>query len=501
MRFHCAARARLFWALLQFVLPILSSTACNIADANAPGASDGLPDVITPTESPQWTIVDDGAFVTAENDILRLKFAYNAAASAEWFKGGGGLDGGVVELYYKPTSASRNLVFRSGAWGSKKDNMDHFEAEGAAEDGLDHNTPDFSSGTDAELVTYSVHENAGRLLAEFTFQFQAWLLTRTYTVYPWGDITVHVSLSITESSRWNYLGHRFAFAASRYGFTTDSGAYDWGGNYQDDGEFFYAWTDGYTDAGRGPQFRYAEQIRQRADTNTAAQLFGRDDAYVGFMLDDENGNDPDIVVLNGDSAARYSAFGKVAASVGGTSYVESGIYSAVYAPDSATYAGITWFYGTIPCCPPQYGNPMEWPTSLGTWEESFHVMLRRDLTKEAFLPLWRARTRDFGQLAPVAPTNAAVVFRPRTRLYHLIADASATEVAFSVPAPPEDVGAIYRTVVVVENLQGVDQLRLENGNGRIAEAYHDADTGTTVIVLTDLEGFPPPRVVITQASQ
>ena len=88
---------------------------------------------------PEWRIADDGATVEVENPVLRPRFAYAAAGVDGWFSGGessggGGRDGGIVEMYYKPTSPTRNLVFRNGQWGSLYDQMDSFEAEGVSDD-------------------------------------------------------------------------------------------------------------------------------------------------------------------------------------------------------------------------------------------------------------------------------------------------------------------------------------------------------------------------------
>ena len=63
---------------------------------------------------PQWRIADDGQFVDAEGGVFHLRFAYGGKGSAGWFKGGGGQDLSIVELYYKPSSATR-LVLRDGA--------------------------------------------------------------------------------------------------------------------------------------------------------------------------------------------------------------------------------------------------------------------------------------------------------------------------------------------------------------------------------------------------
>ena len=164
----------------------------------------------TPVQGKQWTINDDGHFVTAENSVLRLKFAYNAANYQGWFvgtgSGGGGRDGGIVELYYKPTSPTRNLIFRNGTWGSGYDNMDFWEAEAQGGTQSNFNAPDYESGRHAVMNGHSISESAGRLIATFDFQFQAWHIVRTYTVYPWGDITVSAQLTVTQSSQLELPG-------------------------------------------------------------------------------------------------------------------------------------------------------------------------------------------------------------------------------------------------------------------------------------------------------
>ena len=216
----------------------------------------------TPVQGKQWTINDDGHFVTAENSVLRLKFAYNAANYQGWFvgtgSGGGGRDGGIVELYYKPTSPTRNLIFRNGTWGSGYDNMDFWEAEAQGGTQSNFNAPDYESGRHAVMNGHSISESAGRLIATFDFQFQAWHIVRTYTVYPWGDITVSAQLTVTQSANWNYLAHRFSFGVSPYTFTNGS-TYNWGGNYRNDGESLHAWSDGAPGGNIGENFYEYQQ--------------------------------------------------------------------------------------------------------------------------------------------------------------------------------------------------------------------------------------------------
>ncbi|HVF09291.1 MAG TPA: hypothetical protein VNA16_00720 [Abditibacteriaceae bacterium] len=453
---------------------------------------------------PQWTITEKGDFASVENSILHLRFAYvpQGQQGAEgWFKGGGGQDGAIVELYFKPTSATRNLVPRNGTWGGKKDALDLWEAEPAAKNGADHNAPNFTSATDGVITRHTFRQSAGRLIAETEFQLKTWKIQRTYIIYPWGDITTHARLTQTEAGRWNYLGRRFEFAVKPYRVENGKTSYDWGGLYQDDGEFFYAWSDLYGPDGKHQKdepFVYKEAIAENLNRNTAISMYKRLDPYSGFMIDDMNGNDPDIIVMNGDKATWLSPIDIISRKVGGRSYVETGIYTPFHGRTKGTYATTCWFYATIPCCPPIYNEPMLWPETLGTWDESFHILLRRDLSADDYLPLWRAWSRDVEKQAPFDVTGATVELDEVDRLYHLVAAPGAKAVKFRWKRGSDAPRAIdYRTAFVVEKLPGVASVKIEGKSAPGVQAYPDPEDGSTLLVLAGPQPATSEALLIT----
>jgi hypothetical protein len=447
---------------------------------------------------PGWSIADDGATVEVENPVLRLRFAYAAAGVDGWFSGGessggGGRDGGIVEMYYKPTSPTRNLVFRNGQWGSLYDQMDSFEAEGISDDRADHDAPDFGSGRDATMISHRVYESAGRLVAEFEFQFRAWRIRRTYLVYPWGDLSVHVKVTQTESGRFNYLAHRFLFAASRAGIAAADaeGTRDWGTNFQADREMMHAWSDG------APTYEYVEPIRDAVDRNTVLFEAGRSDAYSGFMLDDRNGNDPDIVVMNGDRRIDESPFQTVSSRFGGHQYVETALFSPRWAPDNLTHADMTWFYLGTRCCEVRWSDAPTWETSLGSWEESFHVLLRQDLEPEDYLALWRARAGALAEGAPRNVHNAVVRLDGTDRQFHLQAEAGAATVSWDwTRTAAADRRLDYRTAFVVEGLDP-SAVRIEGKSPPDVTVHRDPSRGQALVVLSGEQPAEPETYRIT----
>jgi hypothetical protein len=452
------------------------------------------------TTTPQWKLRESGGFLEAESAVLRLRFGYGGPGTEGWFRGGGGRDGGIVELYYKPTSSTRNLIFRNGTFGGKYDQLDLWEAEPAAVDGADHNTPDFASGTHATLNSHRSWEDAGRLFVESNFQFQGWRIVRTHIVYPWGDITVSAEITMTTPGRWNYLAHRFLFPMSLYQ-TTNGRSYDWGSNYQNDGETMYAWSDGYGPAGAytgTSLFLYSELIRPDVNRNTAISMFKRKDPYSGLLIDDVNGNDPDIVVMNGDSATWFSPFDQVSNKIGGTNYVETALFSAPWAPARETHADLTWFYATIPCCPAQYGNPMLWPTSLGSWTETFHVFLRSDVQRDDYVPLWKARAAQVGREAPTDVFGGQLVFGKEDRIYHIIADQGASQIRFnwvrSVDAPRK---INYRTAFLIKNFNDASWVKAEGATHPRIRGYRMPGGADILVVLDGPQPAVPRPYVIT----
>lgn len=446
----------------------------------------------------QWKITDDGRFVDAEGGVFRLRFAYGGKGSDGWFQGGGGQDLSIVELYYKPTSATRNLIFRNGAWGGKMDALDYWEAEPTARNGTEHNTPDFATTTDAQLLSHHVHESAGRLIAKAEFQFKAWRIKRTHIIYPWGDITVHAQVKLVDESRWNYLGHRLHFGVSRYRLESPR-KLDWGAHYQDDGEYYYAWSDVYGPEGKfqGQQpYLYKEQIRPHVDTNTAISLHKRQDPFSGFMIDDRNGNDPDIVVMNGDKATWLSPFDRISRKIGGVNYVETGMYTPPWHKQALTHADCCWFYATVK--PPAYDRPMLWTTDLGTWNESFHLFFRQGLEPEHYLPLWRARSRDVEQQKPDQLIGAKAELSETDRLYHLVAQPGAKTIGFRWQRASEASVAIdYHTAFVIENIDKVVSVKIEGTEAPAAEIYADTAQRTALLVLAGPQRAKPKPMVVT----
>ena len=451
---------------------------------------------------PQWKIADDGQFVDAEGGVFGLRFAYGGKNSGDWFKGGGGQDFSIVELYYKPTSPTRNLIFRNGSWGGKMDALDYWEAEPTARNGTEHNTPDFATTTDAQLVSHQIRQSAGRLIAEADFRFKAWQIKRTYIVYPWGDITVHAQVKLIDESRWNYLGHRFHFGISRYSLDSPRKVH-WGANYQDDGELYYAWSDVY-----GPEdkfkdqepYIYKEQIRPHVDTNTAISLHKRQDPFSGFMIDDRNDNDPDIVVMNGDKATWLSPFDRISRKIGGVNYVETGMYTPPWHKQALTHADCCWFYATVK--PPAYDHPMLWKTELGTWNESFHLFFRRGLEPEHYLPLWRARSRDLEQQKPDEVIGAKAELNEVDRLYHLVAQRGAKTIRFTWKRAGESNESIdYRTVFVIDNIGKVRSVKAEGAGIPPVECYCDTAERTALLVFAGPQPGKYQAMVVTVGTE
>jgi hypothetical protein len=472
-----------------------SDTLVEVSPA-APGEpSSGSVERGTIVTGRQWSISDDGHFVSADGPTLRLKFAYDAEGWQGWFRGGGGHDGAIVELYYKPTSTTRNLAFRNGVAGGKLDGLDYFQAEGASVDQMDHNTADFASGTHARVVGRRVWESAGRLYAEFDLDFEAWSITRTYIVYPWGDITMHARFTQRVAGRWSYLGRRIHFAVSRYRVANGATTYDWGGNYESDGEHFYAWSDGHGENGGAEgtgYFRYDEVIRKDLNRNSVIRQFGRGDHYSGFMIDDRNENDPDIVVMNGDPSEFESPFGRISRAVGGKEYVETGIFSPTWSGHT-THAGMNWFYNTIACCPAEYSNPMYWPTSLGTWDESFQVLFRQKIGPDDYLALWKARARDVRSSQPFDVSDAVVHFDPVDRVYHVRANPGSTVVRFRWRRPEAAARALdYRTAFVVEGLSNARAVSVDGASPPQVAAYRDVGGDILVVLVGDQPATPQP---------
>jgi hypothetical protein len=488
---------------LQLAASLLMTTPAH-AQVPAPPSGAGVnPVQMTPLRAREWTVSDDGHFVEAENAVLRLKFAYNAQGYQGWFtgtsSGGGGRDGGIVELYYKPTSRTRNLIFRNGTYGSGYDNMDLFEAEYQGGTQANFDAPDYESGRSAVMNGHSVRESAGRLIATFDFQFAAWHIVRTYTLFPWGDITVHSTLTVTQTSNWNYLGHRFSFGVSPYSFTNGSTTYNWGGMYRNEADTYHAWTDGAPGGAMGENFyEYARTISSSTNENSAAYYFGRSDQYSGFLLEDGNGDDPDIMVFPADRNIYSSPFQQIPrrlSTAGGIgAYVETALFNPSWAPSSEGVAQMTYFYMTTPSG--QYGVQTTWPTSLGTWDETFHVLFRRRVSRTDYLSIWKQRARDLPAEQPASVSGGAVRFDTTDNMYHVTANGGASAVQFQFTrSAGATSGVDYRTTFVID---GIDPayVQLSGAASPALDAYYDPATHQTLVVLSGDQNPTPQTLTI-----
>ncbi|MBI3966443.1 MAG: hypothetical protein HY329_12495 [Chloroflexi bacterium] len=380
-----------------------------------------LPIAAQTGETGAWRIVDDGAFVTAENATYRLRFAYAAANQQGWFRGtgtgGGGNDGAIVELYHKPTSPTHNLVFRNGTWGSAYDALDGWEADATAFDWRSHADADLSSNRHGRVLSHDVRQSGGTLYANFEVEFAAWRIQRRYVVAPAGLIAVNSDVEVIREGHWNYLAHRFNFAGKRYEFRNGQ-TYRWGGDYQESGGRYLSWTDG-VNRHNGKQLeaepRYArveQPIRPFAQSNTGAHsATGRDDSYSGFLIVG-NGASPGILLVQGapsDWDGPFSAIARRVAqdprslSTDYRSYVETALFSFDWAPNDLTQVGTIWFYMTTPGISPD-GNIWNkrgyWSKDLGKWTETFYVVIQAGLTAADYLPTWERLTRGRAEATP-----------------------------------------------------------------------------------------------------
>jgi hypothetical protein len=267
---------------------------------------------------------------------------------------------------------------------------------------------------------------------------------------------------------------------------TNGGSYLWGGMYQTDAESFHAWSD--MDGGRySAPYEYVQTITPTVNRNSAIYDVGRTDNYSGFMLDDRNGNDPDIIVFGGDSTIRASPFHRVAESIGGSAYVETGIFTPAWA-NGGTEGATNWFYATIRCCPAQYSNPMNWTVRPG-WDESFHILLRRSANSADYLPLWQARAHRLAAERPVSNGGASVRLDSLDRLYHVKAAPGAQSAQFTWTRSfraSRDVD--YSTAFVVEGVPAAKTVTISGVNSPVVQAWR----GTTGSVLVHLVGTQPP---------
>lgn len=371
-----------------------------------------------------WTLSDTGSFLTAESDTLKVVFAYGGKTNG-WFQGapttgcqrgdtetgGGGCDGSIVELYYKPTDpqATRNLLFRNGTWGSGYDGLDTWEAEKTGETQGEFDNPDYSASRHATPIAfannkfYTTQEKNGKLSIQFHVRFLAWDILREYQLHKSGDITVKAKITVVEPGNYYYIGHRFHLAGSRYAFAKGAQQFAWGGNYQQDGDSFVAYTDGvsrYTGQKSGEPWEYKKTISSTAQSNAIAHSSVQKDSFTGFMLDSTDNNDPDIFVFNISPNDWESPFSVISRKVGQHeqsslknyySYVETAMYSFDWAPSNETQVGMTWFYMTSDF----WKNPGYWSSSLGSWEEEFAVIFAKGsrYSTTDYLRMWQEEAK------------------------------------------------------------------------------------------------------------
>lgn len=551
---------------------------------------------------------DDGSFITAETSMYKVRFAYGGAAQG-WFAGktksnplgtNGGADGSIVELYYKntndPSSATRNLLFRNGTWGSGYDALDTWEDEEGAVCQRDvgasdcdeqapnyHNTynaPDSHSNFSPNTTMlsypngkkYQIREEAGRLIVNFKFQYsksapRRWEIEREYILYPWGKITTTANVKVINPSASNYLAHRFNVAGNLYSFTNGTTLYNWGTRYLQDGESVHFWTDGVnrttgtpltartTDplmsacpfASSNPsacacQYIPGEDPYCRGDLKvvnpfkqnyTAHVTLKRPDSWSGFHLDSANGNDPDIIVMEGSKSGWNSPSTTITQLVGthplsknsfpGTylSYIEGALYNEWWLPnysttdgninnDLITQIGLTWFQNTMgngnngnsdnrSCVTDpancKWNKRGWWDTTLGTWQEVFHVYLLPDqaYTQEDYLPLWKTsvlQSNDPGQ-QPVAVSGIAnSSLDPEEQIYHLTAQPGSSSVAFdwkraSVNSNGRSIN--YKSSFIVKGLGFSPVVQVVNKTTGLTEtqidAYYSSPTDTALLTL------------------
>jgi hypothetical protein len=169
---------------------------------------------------------------------------------------------------------------------------------------------------------------------------------------------------------------------------------------------------------------------------------------------------------------------------GGHHYVETALFSPRWAPSNLTHADMTWFYLGTPCCDVRWSDAPIWETSLGSWEESFHVLLRQDLEPDDYLPLWRARAGELAEEAPRAVRNATVRLDEQDRLYHLVASPGAESVTWEWQRSAAAGRAVdYRTAFVVEGFRP-GQVRIEGEGAPDVTVYRDRASGTALVVLS-----------------
>jgi hypothetical protein len=327
-----------------------------------------------------WIITNTGKKCVAENNIVRAEFAYGGPGTDGMFGGGGARSCGLTFLGYKPTDPSRNIVFRNGSSGGKYDQAVLMELEHPSVNGADHNTPDWTDGNNGVTVvpcTITVN-SAGQVVVAMTVKLQTLTLARTTIMNPGGDFTNHFDVTVDTAARYEYAALRTMFAAGTYTFPVGPITYHWGTNFRADGETFACATETGT--------LYREVVTATANLNTHAD-------YVACMLDDANGNDPDIVWITPDTSISNGTSATVARSIcpAGQPYMESALYNPTWAPAGATHADLADFISTWEY--PNYGTTAcTWPAGLKwRWVAQVSLIPRPAFTADSLHAYWRAR--------------------------------------------------------------------------------------------------------------
>jgi hypothetical protein len=509
------------------------------------------------------------------------------------------------------TATPRNLTYRNGSWGSSYDGLDRFEAESMAV--LDweatataigtvgipscnlqceYNSPDWKSVDGptsrqgntpaAQLDSVTYDESAGRLIITNQLRFRAWRITRTYYVYPWGLITISsqyrvgavppVGLSPTSTPPsisgpgwYHYLGHRVNFQGARMdksGTPISGVVYRWGSMYKADNERMYAWCDGVDRSTgatvvptRTPYLRKTPDILGTPNPQNNDQcnnLPGRTDSFSGIMLDDTDGDDPDIFVFHGYTDGYNSPFRQVVATVrahanskkddNGTpqSYninSETANYDfpatpAAHLTDGAyRQVGHTFFYVTKPstssdACPTKgagtpvgctganfYDEEGYWSQFLTPWIEVIHVYLAPgggNHTFDDYLPLWFEMARDLTAQLPASVTGATVDLDPADKLYHFTYTGTTTagalrEIQFTwTRATAHGTGRSinYHTTFIVEGFGGPITAVFRNNASPPAgeiDTYYDPALDISMVVLDfNQPAAPVPYTILLQ---
>lgn len=490
----------------------------------------GAPPESAPPASPVWTIADDGHFVTAESDLIKAVFSYNPAGTG-WFTGGGGKDGSLWQLYHKPTSESRNLVFNNHTYGGNYTALDRWESDWTAVDQRTFNSPDGNTGDKATGFRWTDRsESAGRAMLEHTFVYApapgvaGWEITRRYCLWPHGLITIGATLRVSQEGPASYLGRRFNLAGKLVTFQKDGIVYNWGGQYV--GEHCDGVSDGY-------HYQSGEPLSLRAIQDHI--LLGTENlnrtchisnpaapgAWSGFVVADGDGNDPSIVVMNAEGPNQAKGtYGRIARAVGNDTrspkdaqgqnlyglYSELAFYNFAWNPPPGMQVGNTWFYMTRPATATD-GNPWNkrgyWTPGLGTFDELHHVFLGRYRDADDYLALWQAYVADRAAAAPTGVTGATPYLDSTLGVWQLDATAGVQAVRFDwrrASAHPAGRPLNYGTPFVIADLARPRTVTILGPGGPMpCRWWHDAKWDETVVVLDFEQPGTPETYTITVA--